>query len=71
MDKKKKILLAVIFAALIPVCVFLVFAVRAPSARIALVIDDFGYNTKNVDAFLGLKAPVTFSILPNLPYSGR
>ncbi len=46
-------------------------AVMAPGAhfKIAIVLDDFGYNYKNVEAVIGLNRPVTFSILPNLPYS--
>lgn len=38
-------------------------------AKIAIVLDDFGYNYKNVEAVFGLKEPITFSILPNHPYS--
>lgn len=43
----------------------------AVKAKIAFVIDDFGYNTKNIDAFFDLGIPVTLSILPNLAYSER
>ncbi|MBI5124249.1 MAG: divergent polysaccharide deacetylase family protein [Candidatus Omnitrophica bacterium] len=39
--------------------------------RVAIVIDDFGYNMNNVDGLLAVKKPVTFSILPHLPYSRR
>ena len=39
------------------------------TAKIALVIDDFGYNDRNVEGFLALDTPITFSVLPNLPYS--
>lgn len=38
-------------------------------ARIAIVVDDFGYNTSNVGAFLDINEPITLSILPNLPRS--
>ncbi|NQU74365.1 MAG: divergent polysaccharide deacetylase family protein [Candidatus Omnitrophica bacterium] len=38
-------------------------------SKIAIVLDDFGYNSKNVEAVFNLKRPVTFSILPHLPYS--
>jgi len=51
-------------------------AERAPAAlpskkplRIAIVIDDFGYNDNNADEFLSIGQPLTFSILPNLPYT--
>jgi len=37
--------------------------------RIAIVLDDWGYNTNNLSAFSDLKTPITISILPNLPYS--
>jgi hypothetical protein len=41
------------------------------SPKVAIVIDDFGYNVNNIDRLLAIKKPVTFSILPNLPYSKR
>ena len=39
--------------------------------KIAIVVDDFGYNINNVDEFLNIGEPITLSILPNLPYSGE
>ncbi|MDP3730671.1 MAG: divergent polysaccharide deacetylase family protein [Candidatus Omnitrophota bacterium] len=39
--------------------------------KVAIVIDDFGYNISNLDRILAAKRAVTFSILPNLPYSKR
>jgi len=39
--------------------------------RIAIVLDDFGYNENTLDALFAMNIPVTFSILPNLPYSSR
>jgi hypothetical protein len=39
--------------------------------KVAIVIDDFGYNMNNIDRLLAIKKAVTFSILPNLPYSKR
>lgn len=39
------------------------------SIRVALVIDDWGYNKKNVDRVFELGIPITLSILPNLIYS--
>jgi uncharacterized protein len=38
-------------------------------AKIAIVIDDWGYNTNNLDIAEQIKYPLTASILPNLPYS--
>jgi len=40
-----------------------------PRPKIAIVLDDWGYNTKNLDAILQIDRPVTLSILPGLPYS--
>lgn len=39
--------------------------------KVAIVLDDFGYNMNNIDALLKIKEPVTLSILPNLPYSRK
>ena len=46
-------------------------AVIKPSrgAKVAIVIDDFGYNTNNLEAFFNIKEPLTFSVLPNLRHS--
>jgi polysaccharide deacetylase 2 family uncharacterized protein YibQ len=40
-----------------------------PSARMAIIIDDVGYNRSKARAFLQLGVPLTFSILPQVPYS--
>lgn len=37
--------------------------------RMAIVLDDWGYNTNNLEEVLRISKPVTLSILPNLPYS--
>ncbi|MFH0771452.1 MAG: divergent polysaccharide deacetylase family protein [Candidatus Omnitrophota bacterium] len=37
--------------------------------RAAVVLDDWGYNLKNLDAVLKLNKPVTLSVLPGLTYS--
>jgi polysaccharide deacetylase 2 family uncharacterized protein YibQ len=48
-------------------------AVRAPEAylkgRIAIVLDDWGYNLNNMDLVEGIKYPITASVLPGLTYS--
>jgi len=43
----------------------------APSStpKIALIIDDIGSSISRARAFLALGVPITFSILPQLPYS--
>jgi len=40
-------------------------------ANIALVLDDWGYNEKILESALELKIPVTYAILPKLPYSSK
>jgi len=37
--------------------------------KIAIVIDDFGYNLNNLDILKEIKYPLTASVLPNLTYS--
>ena len=37
--------------------------------EVAIVIDDFGYTLGNINVFLGIKKPLTLSILPDLRYS--
>lgn len=39
--------------------------------RIAIVIDDWGYNLNNLDILDQIKYPLTISILPNLSYSRK
>lgn len=39
--------------------------------KVAIVIDDFGYNLNEIDAWVKFAKPITFSILPNLSYSSR
>ncbi len=44
---------------------------KAQGPRIAIVIDDFGYNINNLDSLFNIGQPVTLSILPSLAYSRR
>ncbi|PIQ89987.1 MAG: hypothetical protein COV72_00300 [Candidatus Omnitrophica bacterium CG11_big_fil_rev_8_21_14_0_20_42_13] len=39
--------------------------------KIAIIIDDWGYNIKNLDILQTMRYPITLSILPNLAYSRR
>ena len=39
--------------------------------KIAIVIDDFGYTTANLETFFSARVPLTFSILPNVRYSAE
>jgi len=38
-------------------------------AKVAIVIDDLGYNAANINSIFDINKPVTLSVLPNLPYS--
>jgi len=40
-----------------------------PEARVAFVIDDWGYSLNNIDALFQIQRPITLSILPHLRYS--
>ncbi len=37
--------------------------------KIAIVLDDWGYNTTNIELLGRIGYPLTLSVLPNLPYS--
>lgn len=37
--------------------------------KVAIVLDDWGYNIKNINGLLEIDKPITLSILPGLPYS--
>lgn len=39
--------------------------------KIAIIIDDIGFSEERLDDFLGIGAPLTFSILPKLSMSAR
>lgn len=45
--------------------------VTAPvvKGKIAIVLDDWGYNVNNLHILKEIKAPLTLSVLPNLPYT--
>ncbi|MBP7094979.1 MAG: divergent polysaccharide deacetylase family protein [Spirochaetia bacterium] len=40
-------------------------------AKLVIVIDDVGHNLHQLEPFLRLPFPVTFSVLPNLPYTAE
>ncbi|MDP3789977.1 MAG: divergent polysaccharide deacetylase family protein [Candidatus Omnitrophota bacterium] len=44
---------------------------KGKGARIAIVLDDFGYNMNNLDTLYGINTPLTIAVLPNLAYSTR
>ncbi len=39
--------------------------------KVALVLDDWGYNLKNLKILNRIKRPITISVLPRLPYSRK
>ena len=39
--------------------------------KVAIVLDDCGYNVRNLEKIFALDIPITFSILPHLAYSKR
>jgi polysaccharide deacetylase 2 family uncharacterized protein YibQ len=45
--------------------------VNAGTARLAIIIDDLGYDRSAADAVLALGFPLTVSVLPHLPLSGE
>lgn len=42
---------------------------KVANPKVAIVMDDFGYNTNNLDALFAIGQPVTLSVLPHLHYS--
>ena len=44
---------------------------NAASPRLAIIIDDLGYDRSAADAVLALGFPLTVSVLPHLPLSGE
>jgi polysaccharide deacetylase 2 family uncharacterized protein YibQ len=40
-----------------------------PKAKIAIVLDDWGYSLANLPVLYEIKRPITVSVLPNLKYS--
>jgi len=41
------------------------------SGKIAIVLDDWGYNLRQVPAILSIRRPLTVAVLPNLPHSAE
>ena len=40
-----------------------------PKSKIVIIVDDLGMNKGPIDQLLKIGAPITFAVLPNLPYS--
>ena len=43
--------------------------VTGETGRIAIVLDDWGYNANNLGLIEQIRFPLTVAVLPNLPYS--
>lgn len=43
--------------------------VFSSAPKVAIVLDDWGYNTKALDTALAIREPLTIAILPHLPHS--
>ena len=68
MKKNIFIIGLIIFAILVGMFIFNV--ANRPKGLVAFVIDDWGYNERNIDLVFQIERPITISILPNLRYSG-
>ncbi len=40
-----------------------------PKSKIVIIVDDLGLNKNPIDQLLKIQSPITFAVLPNLPYS--
>lgn len=78
MRKKSNNILVVVLCALVVIEAIFIVAllkkerkpiVKIKKAKIAIVLDDWGYNLKHIDFIKQIKFPLTISILPFLPYS--
>jgi len=71
---KKKRLLQIGFAITIFILAFTAYHLMKdnifkPKPKIAIVIDDWGYNLNNIESLFQIKKPITVAVLPNLRYS--
>jgi len=69
--KKNIFIIAVIIFVMLGFVIILYRGVRSarPKGLVAFVIDDWGYNRRNIDLLFQIERPLTISILPNLRYS--
>jgi len=83
-DLSYKIIIAILLIIIILLVAFIIFSIcrkpaleikkipkptKAIKAKIAVVIDDLGYNPNNLGIMEDIKYPMTFSVLPGLNYS--
>lgn len=74
---KKNIFIVIVVSAVVAVSA-LVFTFRIflrpkeiAKAKVAIIIDDWGYNLRNLNLIKEIDVPITISILPNLRYSKK
>lgn len=69
---KKNVFIIVVIIFVISVFILILYRGNRdaePKGLVAFVIDDWGYNKKNIDLIFQIDRPLTISILPNLRYS--
>ncbi len=67
---RKNIVIIIVFTLLFSALILFINNRHArPKGLIAFVIDDWGYNKKNIELLFQIQRPITVSILPNLRYS--
>ncbi|NQV04511.1 MAG: hypothetical protein HQ532_03335 [Candidatus Omnitrophica bacterium] len=66
---KKSIVVIILAVLIIVLLVVMFYNASRPKGLVAFVIDDWGYNKRNIDLALEIDRPLTISILPNLRYS--
>ncbi len=76
MNKKKFLILSAIGVIIIFSLVFTIKKIllkhkEITRAKVAIIIDDWGYNLRYINLLTQIGAPVTVSILPNLRYSTK
>ena len=72
MKIERKVLILSIFCITIGLSlIFLLRPKEEPQIKVAIVIDDWGYNLNNLNFLKEINVPVTISILPNLKYSSK
>jgi uncharacterized protein len=72
-----KITIVILLGIIILLCLFILSRPKKPAVKvgiplkgkIAIVLDDWGYNLNNLPIISQLRYPITASILPNLGYS--
>lgn len=77
MKRRKNILILVLFfltiASVSIFCLkkFFLRPKEVARAKVAIVIDDWGYNLRNLNLLREIDVPITISVLPNLKYSSK